>query len=88
MPTDRSEVSADHLRLTVDSQVFDVTYDPKQPGAYHYSWVSGLNDGYGFTSRRSDHQRSSVAEHENSIREFLSAVDPVTGYIEDDGDGN
>lgn len=85
MPTDRSDVSPDQVRLTVDGQVFDVSYDPKQPGAYHYLWVTGPNDGYGFGSRRSDHERSTVAEHEASIRDFLSAVDPVTGYIEDDG---
>lgn len=84
MPTDRSDVSPDHLRLTVNGQVFDVDYDLEQPGAYHYTWVSGPNDGYGFTSRRSDHQRSSVAEHDEGIRDFLSAVDPETGYIEDD----
>ena len=85
MPTDRRDVSPDQVRLTVDGQVFDVSYDPKHPGAYHDLWVSGPNDGYGFGSRRSDHERSTIAEHEASIRDFLCAVDPATGYIEDDG---
>jgi hypothetical protein len=84
MPNDRSDASPDRLRLAVDGEIFDVAYDPAQPGAYHYSWVSGLNDGYGFSSRRSDHERSTIAEHEAHIRDFLSAVDPATGYIEDD----
>lgn len=66
----------------------DVRYDLKQPGTYHYSWVNGPPDGYGFTSGRSDRQRDTLEAHEAHIREFLSAVDPMTGYIEDDGDGN
>lgn len=84
MPSDPPEVSADHLNLTVDGQVFAVTYDVEQPGTYHYSWLSGPNRDYGFSSRGSDHQRRSVAEHEHRIRAFLSMVDPTTGYIEDD----
>ena len=79
-------MSPDQVRLTVDGQVFDVSYNPSQPGAYGYSWVNGPNEGYGFGSRRSDHQRSTMSEHEASIRDFLAAVDPETGYIEDDGD--
>lgn len=75
------------MRLVVDGHVFDVSHDPTQPGAYGYSWVNGPHDGYGFGSRRSDHRRSTLDEHEDHIREFLEAVDPNTGYIEDDGDG-
>ena len=56
----------------------------QKPGAYHYDWVSGPRHGYGFTSRRSDHERSTVEEHEAHIRDFLGSVDPVTGYLEDD----
>lgn len=78
------EVSADRLHLTVDGQVFDVAYDVEQPGTYHYSWLSGPNLDYGFSSRGSNHQRRSVAEHEDRIRAFLSMVNPTTGYIEDD----
>lgn len=84
MPSDRRDVSPDRLSLTVDGQLFEVAHDPAQPGAYHYDWVSGPHHGYGFTSRRSDQERSTVAEHEAHIRDFLAAVDPVTGYIEDD----
>ena len=61
-----------------------MAYDPAGPGAYHYSWANGINDGYGFSSRRSDHARSTVANHEVDVRDFLAAVDPATGYIKDD----
>ncbi len=37
-------------------------------------------------SRRSDHARSTTAEHVEAIRSFLAMVDPVTGYIEDEPD--
>jgi hypothetical protein len=73
--------SADRFRLTVDVDAFDVAYDPTQPGAYHYTRLTGPAPGYGFTSRRSDHARSTKAEHVKEIRSFLDLVDPVTGYM-------
>lgn len=72
------------LRLEVEGEAFEIHADPNQPGAYHYSWVSGPDAGYGFTSRRSDFGTNSLAEHELNIRNFLALVDPETGYIEDD----
>jgi hypothetical protein len=80
------ESFSDRFRLTVDDDLFDVAYDPTQPGAYHYTRLTGSAPGYGFTSRRSDHARSTTAEHVKAIRSFLDMVDPVTGYIEDDPD--
>ncbi len=74
------------MRLTVDGQVFDVAYDPEQPGTYHYRRLTGPAPGYGFSIRRSDHVRSTTAKHVERIRGFLDAVDPITGYIEDDPD--
>ncbi|MBO3741834.1 hypothetical protein [Actinoplanes flavus] len=79
-----TEPSPDRSQLTVDDDVFDIVYDPTQPGAYHYTRLTGPAPGYGFTSRRSDHARSTTAEHVKQIRSFLDMVDPVTGYIEDD----
>ncbi|GGN43895.1 hypothetical protein FHR83_008043 [Actinoplanes campanulatus] len=76
--------SPDRFRLTVNGDVFDVEYDPTQPGAYHYTRLTGPAPGHGFTSRRSDHARSTIAEHVEEIRGFLDLVDPSTGYIEDD----
>ena len=83
MESSPNEASYDQLRLTVDGEVFDVRYDPSQPGAYHYTRLTGPAPGYGFTSRRSDHGISSAAEHVDAIRSFLSLVDPVTGYVPD-----
>ena len=82
---DRSprELSPDRLQLTVDGEVFDVRYDPSQPGAYSYTRLTGPAPGYGFSSRRSDHARSTTHEHVEAIRTFLKMVNPVTGYIED-----
>ena len=81
-----SEPSPDRMRLTVDGEVFDVAYDPEQPGTYHYTRLTGPAPGYGFSTRRSDHVRSTTAKHVERIRGFLDAVDPITGYIEDDPD--
>jgi hypothetical protein len=70
------------VRVTADGEVFDVTTQTDQPGHYHYAWISGPNPGYGFSSASSDGRLSSVVDHEEAIRNFLSQVDPVTGYIE------
>ncbi len=74
--------SPEPLRLTVDSEVFDVVEDPGQPGGCHYSWVSGPNAGYGFTCVPSDGHRLSVEEHEAAIRDFLGSINPDTGYLD------
>lgn len=78
--------SPDAFDVTVDDIEFSVAYDLTQPGAYHYSRHTPPADDYGFTSRRSDHRRSTTAQHIEAIRRFLAACDPVTGYIEDDPD--
>ena len=82
--------SQGYIELTVDGMAFSVTYDASQPGAYHYTRLPGVPGGpavgYGFTSRRSDHGRQSTAAHVAAIRDFISMVDPVGGYIEDADD--
>ncbi|MFB9313581.1 hypothetical protein [Nocardioides plantarum] len=75
--------SPDALEITVDGVRFEVTHDPEQPGAYHYSRLTPPAEDYGFTSRGSDHAERSTEQHVDSIRNFLSLVDPETGYIED-----
>ena len=79
------------VRVTVDGEVFDVTTQPDHPGHYHYAWISGPNPGYGFSSamfsQSSGGQPSIVVDHtmvdhEEAIRNFLSLVNPETGYIE------
>ena len=45
---------------------------------------SGPNALYGFGSQTSDRSPSTMTDHEEAIREFLSAIDPKTGHMEDD----
>lgn len=63
-----------------DGAVFDIVPRPDHPGTYDYTWVSGPNPGYGFSSASSD--RSPAADHERAIRDFLAQIDPETGHIE------
>ncbi|GAB3778455.1 hypothetical protein [Nocardioides ungokensis] len=72
-------------RLTVDGEVFDVQTG-ETSGHYAYGWVSGRNPGYGFSSAVSDGSPLTDQQHVDAIRNFLAAVDPATGYIEDDED--
>lgn len=70
------------LRLIVDSEVFEVADAPGQPGGCHYTWTSGPNPDYGFTSVPSDGHPFSIGEHEAAIRDFLKSINPETGYLE------
>ena len=69
-------------RLEVDGEAFDVTARRDHPGQYDYTWTSGPNPGYGFSSASSDGRAATTADHEEAIRNFLAQVDPDTGYIE------
>ena len=72
------------MRVEVDGEVFDiVAAGPDNPGAYHYTWVSGRDPEYGFTSAWSDRRTPTTAEHHESIRDFLAQIDPATGYLAD-----
>lgn len=70
------------LRVHVDSETFDIRQDPDQPGGCHYLWVSGPNPGYGFTQVRSDGLQASLKEHRAAIRDFLSSINPESGYLD------
>jgi hypothetical protein len=78
-PTGR-EADVTPLRLEVDGEVFAIR--PAQFGGTDYTWLTGPNPGYGFSM--SPTPNLSVDEHRTSIRNFLSMIDPTTGYIEDD----
>jgi hypothetical protein len=69
------------LRLEVDGEVFTMVARPGHPGQYDYTWLSGRDPDYGFTSVRSDGEPS-TAEHIEAIRGFLAQIDPETGYID------
>jgi predicted kinase len=70
------------LRLVVDGEEFSVT--TRGHGQYDYSWTSGRNRGYGFTSFTSDRSTLPAAGHARSVRNFLGMIDPATGYIVED----
>jgi len=86
MEPSQSEWSPDDFELTVDGELFRVAYDPTQPGTYRYARLTGPAPGYGFFSRGSNFGRRTVEHHMESIRTFLTMVDPTTGYIEDGPD--
>lgn len=65
-------------RLEVDGEVFELR--PDKFAGTHYTWVSGPNLGYGFGVSPTT---EAVEQHEANIRNFLSMIDPGTGYIEE-----
>ena len=68
--------------MVVDGEHFDVTERVGEPGVYDLRWVSGPNEDYGFASAKYGADGQTDAELEAAIRNFLSQVDPSTGYIE------
>ncbi|MCR2791928.1 hypothetical protein NQ156_02500 [Microbacterium sp. zg.Y625] len=69
--------------VTVDGETFAVR---RRDGgsthldSIHYDWISGPNDGYGFsTVGISGHisRERQIAD----IRDFLAGIDPATGYL-------
>lgn len=69
--------------LAVDGDLFTAVADPDQPGSWHLTWDTGPNPGYGYMSRRSDHQWGDPADLVGGARNFLAEIDPETGYLED-----
>ena len=70
------------VRIEVDGEVFEVVARRDRLGQNDYLWITGPNPGYGFSSASSDGRASTIGDHEAAIRNFLSQVDPATGYIE------
>ncbi len=69
-------------RVVVDGEHFDVIARAGEPGVYDFRWTSGPNEGYGFGSAGHCSGGMTDRELEAAIRNFLSHVDPTTGYIE------
>lgn len=73
------------LALEVDGERFDirVVTDPATGCTdAAYTWLSGPNEGYGFSV--SGPWDPSPEAHRQNVRDFLAMVDPTTGFIEDD----
>jgi hypothetical protein len=81
--------AAPAMRLSCDGETFELR--PERSGGTHYTWLSGPNPGYGFTMSgiidtgvaMSSREPPDIEQHEKNIRNFLSMIDPKTGYIED-----
>lgn len=65
--------------LTVDGETFAVRRRDDD-GSNHYVWISGPNDGYGF-SMSGGCEPISHELHVAAIRGFLASIDPATGYL-------
>ena len=73
------------MKIVVAGETFEVRQSA--PGQFSYTWLSGPNPGYGFTSRlgyAAMDEPPLAAEdlHTTAIAEFLAAVDPATGFLE------
>jgi hypothetical protein len=82
----REELAASARRLSCDGEIFELR--PEQSGGTHYAWLSGPNQGYGFTTSAllpdAGPGRIDDEGHLANIQSFLSMIDPETGYIADD----
>ncbi len=65
--------------IEVDGETF-VVRTREDDGVVLYDWVSGPNEGYGF-SVSGGAASISRERHEAAIRDFLSGIDPKTGYL-------
>jgi hypothetical protein len=66
-------------KLEVDGEIFALR--PDGSGGTHYGWISGPNPGYGFSVSPTP---EASEQHRRNIRNFLSMIDPATGYIDDE----
>lgn len=65
--------------VTVNGETFAVRRRDDD-GSNHYDWISGPNDGYGF-SVSGGLGPISHEQHVSAIRGFLAAVNPATGGV-------
>ncbi|MFD4295449.1 hypothetical protein ACFWQG_19765 [Rhodococcus sp. NPDC058532] len=77
----------DPITLEVGGEVF--TLSMRDDGGCDYHWESGPNQGYGFgggpvrtVGDPDARYLKSMDEHRESIRSFLSDINPETGYLD------
>ena len=66
------------VTIEVDRETFE--FRPNGRGGTHDDWLSGLNDGYGFTVSATED--CSIDDHRGHIRDFLNQIDPATASSE------
>lgn len=69
-------------RMAVDGEEFEVSQPDNAPGTYHFTWLTGPDPQYGFGLSTHPPAQADQAQLVDSIRDFLSQVDPETGHIE------
>lgn len=68
-------------RITVDGELWEVV--ERGGGHYDFTWLSGIDQRYGFTSRIVGPSRPMSTEAmQTQIREFMSNVNPRTGHLD------
>jgi len=68
-------------QITVDGELWQVRV--RGDGHYDFAWLSGIASNYGFTARVMGSKDAMSDEAiEASIRDFMSNVDPQTGYLD------
>lgn len=72
--TELGEFEVDGERFTVRRRDED--------GSIHYDWITGPNEGYGF-SMSAPAGPPTRKQLEEEIRGFLSGIDPATGFLGD-----
>ena len=68
-------------RLTVEGHDWVVRDRAGEPGVHDFDWLTGPN-AYGITSARADHGQISEADMTESIADFLTQINPETGYLD------
>jgi hypothetical protein len=72
---------AQHYRITVDGELWRVV--ERGDGHYDFTWLSGIDPRYGFTSRALGPQPVMPPEViEARIRDFMANVNPDTGHLD------
>ncbi|WP_432504570.1 hypothetical protein [Kineococcus arenarius] len=67
--------------FTVEGHQWVVRERESEPGTYDADRLSGPHP-YGFTSKSSDGSAMAPAEMEVAIADFLTGVNPRTGYLD------
>lgn len=68
-------------RIIVDGELWQVR--ERGDGHYDFTWLSGIAPNYGFTSRVMGPADAMPDEGiQASIRDFMSNVNPATGYLD------
>jgi hypothetical protein len=75
-------------QLSVDGEIFEIVPPSSDGHRFTYTWLTGRNRGYGFTSHAFGDVEDPERTHATAIRSFLHQIDPATGFISDDDESD